>query len=135
MTMNYMLDTNIVSFFIKNQSPFLRDKIKNTPLENISISVITKAELLHGLAKVPEATKLALAVNEFLIRVNVLDWDSDAAESYALLKSEMAKKGKNLGTLDILIAAHALSVSATLITNDKAFKYANKLINVEDWTK
>lgn len=126
-----MLDTNIVSHFIKGQG-MVCNKIIFTPMSELAISSITEGELLFGLAKKPDAKQLNVVVHEFLIRVEALSWDSAAAECYGTLRADMQRKGKALGNLDMLIAAHALSLDAVLITNDRAFSQVEGL-KIEDW--
>jgi tRNA(fMet)-specific endonuclease VapC len=133
MNIKYLLDTNIVSHFIKNSDRVYK-KIISLPMSTLGISAITEGELLFGLAKKPEATQLKMLVHEFLIRIDVLPWDSAVAESYGKLRADMQKKGHVLGNLDMLIAAHALALKLTLITNDRAFTQVAGL-NIEDWTK
>ena len=68
----YMLDTNTVSYIIKGEFPSIQQRLISGPMASLCISAITEAELLRGLAKKPEAKHLALAVKEFLIRVDIL---------------------------------------------------------------
>ena len=73
-----------------------------------------------------------MAVKEFLLRVDVLPWDGVAAACYGGVRADMMRQGKLLGALDLLIATHALSVGAVLVTNDQAFFQVADL-HVEDW--
>lgn len=129
----YMLDTNMVSYFIKGAAK-VRKHIVSVPMSELAISAITEGELLFGLAKKPEAKQLSLVVHEFLLRVDVLPWDSAAASCYGTVRTELQKKGKALGNLDLLIAAHALSLGIILITNDQAFNQVPGL-KIENWTQ
>jgi tRNA(fMet)-specific endonuclease VapC len=97
-------------------------------------SVITQAELLFGVLKKPEATKLKVAVREFLQRVEILPWDEDAADSYAKLRHQLERDGTPLGSMDMLIAAHAIAAEALLVTSDRAFHNAKPLLNLVDWS-
>ena len=128
-----MLDTNTVSNLIKHH-PALARRVVAAPMASLCISVITEGELLYGLAKRPEAKRLHLAVREFLRRVDVLPWDRHAAERYGTVRAEMERKGKTLASLDMQIAAHALSLSAVLVSSDRAFRQVVGL-QLEDWTK
>ena len=130
----YMLDTNIVSHVIKATSPCVDEHMRNTPMSSICVSVITEAEMLYGLAKKPEAKGLHKAVIGFLLRVQVLPWDSAASRAYGELRARIEKQGTLLGNLDLLIAANSLAAGAVLVTNDQAFHKVNGL-NVVDWTK
>ncbi len=132
---HYMLDTNMVSYIIKGVPVIVRDHLRNVPMAAVSISAITEAELMHGVARKPEAKHLALAVNEFLLRVEILSWDSDAAKAYAQLRCSCESQGIPLGNMDMLIAAHSIAVGAILITNDQAFYNVKHHLTLQDWTK
>lgn len=127
-----MLDTNTVSHLLK-EHPAVSRRVVAASMASLCISSITEGELLFGLAKRPGAKRLRLAMREFLRRVDVLPWDSDVAERYGTVRADMARHGKTLAPLDMLIAAHALSVGAVLATNDQAFRQVAGL-HVEDWT-
>ena len=129
----YMLDTNMVSHFIKGINN-VRNKVVSVPMSELGISAITEGELLFGLAKKPDAKQLSIVVHEFLIRVDVLPWDSAVAACYGTLRADLQKKGRVLGNLDLLIAAHALALGVVLITNDRAFTQVEGL-KIEDWTQ
>lgn len=90
--------------------------------------------MLRGVARKPEAKGLPIAVKEFLIRVEILPWDSDAAETYAQLRTSCEKEGTPLGTMDMLIAAHSVAAGATLVTNDQAFFRVKHHLSLTDWT-
>lgn len=126
----YMLDTNIVSYLIKGHTAVARHVIA---AQSLCISAITKGELMFGLAKRPNAKQLHRAVYEFLRRVDVLPWDSSIAEHYGTVRAHMELQGLILSPLDFLIGIHALSVNATLVTNDQAFGHISGL-RLEDWT-
>ncbi len=128
----YMLDTNTVSHVLKSHPGVIR-RLVDVPMAALCISAITEGELLFGLAKRPAAKQLHLAVREFLRRVEVLPWDSVAAERYGSVRADMAKIGKAMGPLDLLIATHAASLDAVLVTNDQAMHQMDGLY-VEDWT-
>jgi len=131
----YMLDTNTVSYIIKGRPAVIREYLRNLPMSNVCISVITEAELLRGVAKIPEAKQLSIAVKEFMLRVEILSWDSDVAYAYAQLRTACENEGKPLGTMDMLIAAHSVAKSTVLVTSDKAFYNIEHHLMLEDWTK
>ena len=128
----YMLDTNTVSRLLK-KDPMAMQRAKDVPIASLCISAITEGELLYGLAKRPEALPLHVAVREFLGCVDVLPWDEGVAEHYARIRASLERKGKTLAPLDLLIASHAESIGAVLVTNDQAFRLVGNL-RVEDWT-
>ena len=127
----YMLDTNTVSYLIKGH-PAISRRVVSVPMASLCVSSITQGELLFGLAKRPEAKRLHTVVREFLLRVDVLPWDSAIAECYGAVRAELERQGKLLGPLDLLIATHALGTDAILVTNDQAFCQVDGL-HVEDW--
>ncbi len=128
----FMLDTNMVSHLLK-QHPAVVKRIVTVPMASLCISAITEGELLFGLAKRPAAKQLHIAVREFLRRVDVLPWDSSAADHYGVVRADMVSQGKILAPLDLLIATHALSMEAVLVTNDRAISQMPNL-HIEDWT-
>lgn len=133
MRKKYMLDTNIASMVIKGTYQKLNHHLLSVSMEDVVISTITQAELLFGIANKPEAVRLKSLVHEFLIRLDILPWDSAAAETYAELHADCARHGTALGNLDMLIAAHALSVEAVLVSNDKAFYKVKPPLTCVDW--
>ncbi|MEM7017027.1 MAG: type II toxin-antitoxin system VapC family toxin [Pseudomonadota bacterium] len=129
----YMLDTNIASFVIKNQ-PAVVKRILSVPPTSLCISPITQAELLYGVAKKPEAVNLPVIVREFLARIDIPPWDANVAEAYAALRPQCERAGKSLSAMDMLIAAHAMSLGTVLVTNDQAFYHLGIDLMLEDWT-
>jgi tRNA(fMet)-specific endonuclease VapC len=133
MTARWMLDTNTVSHLIKGHKA-VAWRLVQVPMASLCISAITEGELQFDLAKRPAATQLRKAVHEFLQRVDVLAWDSVIAQVYGRLRAQLQASGKTLGSLDLLIGAHALATGSILVTNDKAFTMADGL-QLEDWTE
>lgn len=127
----HMLDTHTVSQLIWGNAKVAR-RISAAPAPLVCISAIIEGELRFGLARRPEARRLHLAVREFLLRVEVLAWNSGAAERYGAVRAGLEAKGKPLASLDLLIAAHALSAGAVLVTADRAFAHVAGL-QIEDW--
>jgi len=132
--MIYLLDTNVASYVIKGNIPQVRQRLVKVPLASVAISVVTEAELRFGVARKPEAARLKIAVEEFLLRINVSPWDSEAAKQYAHVRSALEVSGEPMGNLDLMIAAHALSIQAVLVTDDRVFRRVRQL-QIEDWTK
>lgn len=127
----YMFDTNTVRHLFRRH-PGLLSAMEKVPPSTVCISSITEAELLFGVAK-RRSKALKAMVTAFLAAVTVYDWDSEAARCYGVMRASMEKKGKVLGALDQLVAAHALSRGATMVTSDRAFGMVSGL-DVEDWT-
>jgi len=129
-----MLDTNMASYVIKGYPPEVRQRLLVLPMESVVVSVVTQAELLYGLARKGTPATLASVIREFLLRIEVLPWESDAATVYGDLRASCVASGIILGALDMMIAAHAVAANATLVTHDKAFSLIpNGLLTVEDW--
>jgi len=133
MAILYLLDTNIASYIIQGNIPAVRHRLLRVPMAQVAISSVTEGELRYGMARRPGATQLQTIVEEFLIRVAILPWDSDAARQYGNLRASLESAGQPMGNLDLIVGAHALSLGAILITNDRAFTRIKKL-KVEDWT-
>jgi tRNA(fMet)-specific endonuclease VapC len=130
----YLLDTNTVSYIIKGNRPRVRERLLGVPMAEVGISVITEAKLLFGLARRPAATKLRIVVEEFLLRVEVLAWGSDAAQQYATIRAALESGGEPIGNLDLMIAAQALASDLILVSSDAVFKRVKNL-KIEDWSK
>ena len=134
MAVRYLLDTNTASYVIKGNFPRVRERLLKVPMAEVGISVVTEAELRFGMARLPEATRLKTVVEEFLLRVEVLPWNSEAARHYARIRATLEKEGEPMGNLDMMIAAQALAADAVLVTHDRAFRRV-KGLRVEDWSK
>jgi tRNA(fMet)-specific endonuclease VapC len=127
-----MLDTNAASAVIKGPTDWFRSRLLDAPVAALCISAVTEGELRFGLAKRPEAIRLAEAAEAFMSRMDILSWDSAAARRYGALRATLDQAGTPLSNLDTLIAAHALAVGAHLVTSDKAFRRVEGLV-VADW--
>ena len=128
----YMLDTNTVSFLIRGNLA-VKARLLQVPMSSLSMSAVTEAELHFGLAKRPEATQLAKAVGELLLRVEVLPFGRAAALCCGIQRARLEAQGKLLSPLDMMIGSHAISEQRTLVTNDKAFSMLKDCV-CEDWT-
>ncbi len=133
--LRYMLDTDTCSYAIKLKEPALLAKIQSgLTNDTLAISVVTRAELLYGIALVPQATSLKKAVLAFLDYIPCLEWPVPAADYYAKSRCEQKLGGKPIGYMDTLIAAHALAENLVLVThNTKHFERIESL-KMEDWT-
>jgi tRNA(fMet)-specific endonuclease VapC len=130
----YLLDTNIASYALKGNSPAVDRHLSQVPISQLAISTVTEGELRFGGARLPQATRLRALIEDFFLRVAILPWDSAAAQHYGHLRAALKRDGRPMGNLDTMIAAHALAIGATLVTNDRAFARIKKL-KVADWTK
>jgi tRNA(fMet)-specific endonuclease VapC len=134
MPVRYLLDTNMASYVIKGNIPRVHERLLRVPMAEVGVSVITEAELRFGVARKPEAVHLKIAVEEFLVRVEILPWDSDAAKQYADLRAYMEKEGTPMGNLDMMIASQALAAEVVLVTHDRVFRRVTQ-IKCTDWTQ
>ena len=134
MAVRYLLDTNSASYVIKGNFPRVRARLLKVPMAEVGISVVTEAELRFGVARRPEATSLKSVVEEFLLRVEVLPWNSEAARQYARIRAILEEDGEPMGNLDLMIAAHAVAAEVVLVTHDHVFRRV-KGLKVEDWSK
>ena len=134
MAVRYLLDTNTASYVIKGNFPRVRERLLKVPMAEVGISVVTEAELRFGVARRPEAATLKRVVEEFLLRVEVLPWNSEAAQHYARMRAALEKEGEPMGNLDLMIAAQAVAADAVLVTHDRVFRRV-KGLKVEDWSK
>jgi len=134
MAVHYLLDTNTCSYIIKGNRPHVRERLLKVPMAEVGISVVTEAELRFGVARLPHARKLSIAVEEFLLRVEILPWDSDAAKHYTRVRAVLEREGEPMGNLDLMIAAKALAAEAVLVTSDRVFRRVRGL-KIEDWCK
>ena len=116
--MLHMLDTDTASYLIKGKSPAIESRLAAIVPSMVCISVMTRAELLYGLKRLPADHRLHLAVRLFLKIVRVLPWDAEAADWYADIRHQLVSSGQPIGELDMMIAAHSLSAGAVLVTNN-----------------
>ena len=130
----YLLDTNVASHIIRGDRPEISARLTALPMSAIAISAVTEAELLYGVAKRGHPLPLSERVRQFVLRVEVRDWDRRAAGAYAALRTSCERRGVSLTPFDMMIAAHAIAEDAVLVTRDKAFTHMPGGLRVEDWT-
>jgi tRNA(fMet)-specific endonuclease VapC len=132
--MLHMLDTDIASYIIKGKSPVIEAKLAGIMPSMVCVSVMTQAELLYGLKRLPAEHRLHLAVRQFLKVVRVLPWDIDAADWYATIRHQLVSTGQPIGEMDMMIAAHSLSTGAVLVTNNvRHYERIDTPLTLENW--
>jgi tRNA(fMet)-specific endonuclease VapC len=132
--MKYMLDTNICIYLIKEQALKVLKHFKAHIVGDIGMSSITLAELRYGVSKSQHIEKNQQALDEFILPLEIADFDEKAAQEYGTIRAELEKAGKPIGPMDMLIGAHALALGTTLVTNNtKEFKQIKTLKSV-DWS-
>jgi tRNA(fMet)-specific endonuclease VapC len=130
----YMLDTDTCSYVMKRSSDALLNRLRTIPVNDVCISVITKAELLYGVEISPHRQQDERALEAFLLYVGVLAYPEEAASHYAKIRAELKSRGTMIGANDLLIAAHARSLNSILVTNNtREFERVPKL-KVENWS-
>ena len=113
-----MLDTDVASYLIRDPSPERIHQLGEASPHSFVISAVTRGELRYGLGRRPEAVTLARVTELFLAGVETLPWDDAAADRCGVVRAELALKGRPIGSLDEMIAAHALSCDAVLVTGN-----------------
>jgi len=132
--MLYMLDTDTASYIIKGRSPGIEAKLADIPPAMVCISVMTRAELLYGLKRLPADHRLHLVVRQFLKIVRVPSWDAEAADWYASIRHQLVTVGQPIGEMDMMIAAHSLSAGAVLVTNNvRHYERIEAPLILENW--
>ncbi len=133
--MRYMLDTNICIYAIKHRPDTVIKKIISYDPAELCISVITYAELMHGVEKSMAVERNRIAMSLFLSPITILEFDGRAAEEYGKIRTELEKKGTPIGPMDTLIAGHAKSKGLILVTNNTREFNRVAGLTVEDWTQ
>lgn len=130
----HLLDTEVASDVIKGRSPALEAKLAEIPPDRICVSVVTRAELLYGLKRLPPSHRLHLGVRRFLQIVRVPAWDAEAADHYAEIRHQLTREGRPIGEMDMMIAAQALALGAVLVTNNRRhFERIAAPLLLADW--
>lgn len=116
---DYLLDTDTASRLMRAERATV-NAMRRSGAASISVSTVTKSELLYGAHLRADQPAIMAAVRAFFARVTVQSWDDDAAEHHAEIRSIAKSKGRSAGAFDLMIAAHARALGATLVTSDKA---------------
>lgn len=133
--MEYLLDTNICIYIIKKKPVEVLERFQSLPLGDVGISTITLAELQYGIAKSTQPEKNQQALQQFLIPLEIVEFGYEASIVYGELRAHLEKTGQPIGALDMLIAAHAISLDITIVTNnEREFRRAPNL-KVENWAQ
>jgi len=121
MTQRYLLDTNVISHIMQGRDAKLLARLAKLPMGQVAISSVTLAEIEYGIQRRGQPMALRNALTQVLLHMDVLPWDSTAATCYGELCSSLESQGINLSDFDMMIAAHAVTLKATLVSRDKAF--------------
>jgi tRNA(fMet)-specific endonuclease VapC len=131
--MKLMLDTNICIYVIKKQPPAVLERFTKYSVGDIGISIITWAELIYGASKSLHPARNRTALEEFIAPLEVAEFDRAAAEVYGSLRAGLEEKGMVVGAMDLLIAAHAISIDARIVTNNLREFQRIPGLRVENW--
>ena len=131
--MKVMLDTNICSYIIRRRPQSALQRFRSFQVGDVGISTITLAELEYGAARSAQPEKNREALEEFISALDVVAFDRPATEAYGRIRATLEKRGRPIGAMDLLIAAHALSLGVRLVTdNEREFRRVPGL-RVENW--
>ncbi len=133
--MRYMLDTNICIYVIKHKPERVFRKLKKIKPEDVCISSITYAELAYGVEKSAQPERNRLALSMMLSSIEIVAFDDAAADEYGEIRAGLERKGTPIGSLDMLIAAHARSLGCTLVTNNTKDFCRVEGLEVVNWVK
>ncbi len=131
--MKVMLDTNICIYVIKQKPQSVLQRFSSFPVGSLGISVITLAELEYGVSKSNQPTRNSEALEEFISPLEIAVFDRQATIAYGNIRALLEKRGHPIGSMDLMIAAHDLSLGVRLATNNvREFKRVPNL-RVENW--
>lgn len=133
MTVQYLLDTNICIYIAKEQPVSVLKKFKTLKVGTVAMSAITFGELTYGVEKSQHPKKNKLILDAITQIIPALPLPDLAAKAYGKIRRDLERKGTPIGNNDLWIAAHALALNLTIVTNNtKEFKRVSKL-NIENW--
>ncbi len=133
--MKYLLDTNTCIYIINKKPPSAVNHIRSKDPEEMAISTITIAELQYGVSRSQHIDRNRIALLEFLVPFNIIDFDQTAAVLYGSIRASLESKGTPIGPMDLLLSAQALAHDLILITNnEREFRRVDGL-KIENWTK
>ncbi|MBT3177899.1 MAG: PIN domain-containing protein [Desulfobacula sp.] len=131
--MSYLLDTDIIIYWLNDAIPNIRNKINSIANDEIYISSITVAELYFGAYYSSQVIKNIELLNEFTSELNILYLDTECGKIFGKIKADLKKEGKIINDSDLFIASIAINNKMRLVTNnDKHFKRIEDL-QVENW--
>lgn len=129
-----LLDTNICIYLIRQRSPEALRRFEEFEVGEVGVSTITVSELRYGVEKSARPEQNRAALQQFLIPLEVVSFEEEATQKYGRIRATLEKQGTPIGPLDTLIAAHAASLEATLVTNNTSEFERVPGLKIEDWT-
>jgi len=131
--MRYLLDTDTCIYIIKKQPVEVFNRLKKCSIGDVAVSSITVAELEYGAAKSSRPDQNRNALLAFLSPFEILPFDDQAAIHYGDIRSHLEKTGKIIGSMDMMIAAHARSIPLILVTNNSHEFARVPDLRMENW--
>ena len=131
--MRVMLDTNICIYIINRRPHSVLERFKSFRIGDIAISTITLAELEYGATKSAHPRRNREALEQFVSPLELAPFDQPASAAYGRIRTTLESRGRPIGSMDMLIAAHAISLDATLVTNNKREFERVLGLKVENW--
>ncbi len=131
--MDYLLDTNICIYLIKQKPPAVIERFRAVSPGAIGISALSMAELAYGAAKSQQPVRNAQALELFLLPLIIVEFDAQAAAIAGEIRAELELRGTPIGAYDVLIAAHALALNLTLVTNNQREFARVPGLTIENW--
>jgi tRNA(fMet)-specific endonuclease VapC len=128
-----MLDTNICIYVIKTRPTSVIERFSSFAIGEIGISVITLAELEYGAAKSLQPKRNREALKQFILPLEVAAFEAGTTAAYGSARVALEKRGTPIGAMDLLIAAHAVSLGVTLVTNNTREFARVPGLHVENW--
>ncbi|HEX9198915.1 MAG TPA: PIN domain-containing protein [Acidobacteriaceae bacterium] len=129
----YMLDTDISSYVMKRSHDSVLRRLVKVPVADVSISAITKSELMYGVEVSPRRQQDQAALDAYLRNVETLEYPGEAALHYGQIRAALKQSGTMIGANDLFIAAHARCLGLTLVTNNTREFGRVKGLVIENW--
>ena len=130
-----LLDTNVCIHIIRRRPQAVLRRFEDREIGEVGISSVTVAEFRYGAEKSSRPEQNLEALGRFLLPLEVLAFGEEAATAYGRVRAALEKAGTPIGPLDALIAAHAVSMGVTLVTNNTGEFQRVPDLEVEDWTR
>ncbi len=128
-----MLDTDMCSYIIKERPISVLQHFKTLDMNNVCISIVTYAELIYGVERSSSKRINHSVIKDFTRHLNVVKWDMNAADQYAVIRNELETNGTPIGSMDMMIAAHAKSMKSILVTNNQKHFTKVPRLKTENW--
>lgn len=131
----FLLDTDFCIELIRGRAPAVLSRLRRRKVGTIGISAITLAELQFGVARSTDPAKNTIALAHFCAPLEICPFDHEAASAYGPIRAALAQVGTPIGPLDTLIAAHAVALEVTVVTNNEREFRRVPGLRVENWLK